>query len=131
MATHPIPNQRQEEDEMLSRLREMLRQGDVAGARAFVQELERERPETAWVRHYARVLAPPLATMREREPSSPHDREYAWLQEHAAAYPGCWLAVLEDQLIAADPDFGVVVRTVRQTPGAERALLYFQPGAAD
>jgi hypothetical protein len=71
------------------------------------------------------------ATMREREPLAAHEREYAWLQEHAAAYPGCWLAVLEDQLIAADPDFGVVVRAVRQTPEAERALLYFQPGAAD
>ena len=131
MATDSIPGQQKEEKAVLAHLQGMLRQGDVTGARALVRQLERQWPEAAWVQHYARVLAPPLATMHQREPSPSHEREYAWLQDHAVAYPGCWLAVLEDRLLAADPDFGAVLSIVRQTEGGERALLYFQPGAAD
>lgn len=115
----------------LATLRDLLRRGDVTGARALVKVLEQRWPDAKWVKHYLHVLAPPVATMRKEEPGPRHDQEYIWLQAHAHAYPGCWLAVRGDQLIAADPSFSVVLTAVRQTPGAETALLHFQPGARE
>ncbi len=118
-------------EEDLKHLRDLLARGDVKKARALLKELEPRWPDSAWVRHYVRVLALPTPSMRagEREPS--HDREHAWLREHGHEYPGCWLAVREDRLLAADPDFGVVLSAIHGTPGGERALLYFQPGTPD
>jgi hypothetical protein len=60
--------------------------------------------------------------------SRPLDRERAWLREHGREYPGCWLALDEDRLIAADPDLEVVLSLANQTPEGQRALLYQQPG---
>lgn len=131
MATRAVPEQRQAEETMLADLQEMLRQGDVPGARDLVTQLLRQWPEAAWVKHYAHVLAPPRARLRQSVPAPSHDREYAWLQKNAASYPGCWLAVLDEQLIAADANFSAVARAVRQMEGAERALLYFQPRTDD
>jgi hypothetical protein len=125
------PDQLGESADDLASLRDLLGRGDVAGARALLGVLEQRWPEAAWVKHYSQVLAPPVATMRPVEPRPSHDREHQWLQEHARHYPGCWLAVLGEQLIAADPSFSVVLRAVRQSPGADQALLFFQPGAAD
>jgi hypothetical protein len=116
-------------NEDLASLRDLLERGDVKKARALVEKLHQRWPDSESVRRYARVLAVPTASMRAGEPTPPHDREYAWLNDHGAEYPGYWLAVLEDRLLAADPDFAVVLGATRGTPGGERALLYFQPGS--
>ncbi|MBI3722273.1 MAG: hypothetical protein HY248_06935 [Fimbriimonas ginsengisoli] len=131
MATLLAPDQSPEPDEDLTCLQDMLRRGDIAAARGFVKQLEQRWPDLPWVQYYARVLAPPRFVARRASTTPSHDEEYAWLAEHAAAYPGCWLAVLGDRLIAADPSLHVVDDVIRQTPGAEHALLFFQPGAAD
>jgi hypothetical protein len=115
----------------LDRLRSMVEHEDVEGARAFVKELEHRWPDSARVRHWARVLAPPVARRVPGSTGRSLDRERAWLREHGHEYPGCWLAVLGDRLIAADPDIGVVIQTIRSTPGAEDALLHLRPGSAD
>jgi len=117
--------------EDLTRLRDLLARGDVKQARALLKELEQRWPDSAWVRHYAQVLARPTASMRAGEQGPSHDREHAWLREHGPEYPGCWIAVLEDRLVAADPDFAVALSAVRGTPDGERALLFFQPGTPD
>jgi hypothetical protein len=118
-------------EEELTRLRDLLARGDVKSARALVKELEQRWPDLAVVRHYARVLARPTPSMRVGEQAPSHDQEHAWLREHGHEYPGCWIAVLEDRLVAAHPDFAVVLSEVRGPPNGERALLYFQPGAPD
>src|SRR5687768_12774189 len=87
----------------LARLREMVEQSDVEGARAFVKELEQRWPDSKKVQHWARVLAPPVARVLRGVRGRPLDKERAWIREHGREYPGCWLAVLGDQLIAADP----------------------------
>lgn len=113
--------------EDLAGLRGLLAQGDVQRARALTEELAQRWPESAWVQHYARVLARPTPLMRSGEHGCSHDWEYAWLREHGPEYPGCWIAVLGDRLIAADPDFAVVLAAARGAPDGERALLFFQP----
>jgi hypothetical protein len=111
----------------LTRLRNMVVDGDINEAREFVKELEKRWPDSDRVQYWARVLAPAKVTVRHGERSRSTDQERTWLLKNAAKYPGCWLAVFGDRLVAVDPDLGVVLDTVRQTPGAESAVLFFQP----
>jgi hypothetical protein len=115
----------------LSRLRDMVERSDVEGARAYVKELEQRWPDSHRVHHWARVLAPPVARRVPGKPGRSFAREHAWLREHRREYPGCWLAVLEDRLLDADPDVGTLLTRLRQTPGGKDALLHFQPRPPD
>ena len=137
MATTPVeraatlPAQPGELDAELARLREMVEQSRVDEARLFVKELVTRWPEDGRVQHWATVLAPPVA--RVAGPASGRDlaRENAWIRAHAHEYPGCWLAIYQDQLIAADPDPGVVIAEAQQVIGPGAAVLWFQPKAWD
>jgi hypothetical protein len=114
-------------DVALERIRHLLEESDVEGARTLSRELDRRWPDDKRVRYWARVLAPPVATVSKGKRLRRLDPEIAWLRAHAGEYPGCWLAVFGDRLIAADPDLAVVMRTVRETPGAQAAVLHFVP----
>src|SRR5436309_847461 len=105
----------------------MVQDGYINEARVFVKELEQRWPESDRVQYWARVLAPAKVTVRHGERSRSTEQERSWLLNHAAEYPGCWLAVFGDELVAADSDLGVVLKTARQTLGAESAVLFFQP----
>jgi hypothetical protein len=113
----------------LQQLRDLLEGERIEAARRFVVELERRWPDAEQVRHYAHVLAPPVARRRPDIPSRSLDREWQWLQEHGHEYPGCWLAIYEDQLVAADPDLQVVLARTREALGEEGAFLFQQPGS--
>jgi hypothetical protein len=117
--------------EDLKRLLALLEDGHVEAARAFVKELEQRWPDAERVQHYAHVLAPPKVRMRSDIPPRSREREWKWLQEHGHEYPGCWLSVYEDRLIAADPDRRVVVASTRKALGEESALLFHQPGSPE
>jgi hypothetical protein len=115
--------------EDLARLCELIANAPIREARAFAKELQQRWPESAEVAHWARVLAPPVARRVRPVGPRPKDREleFGWLREHAGEYPGCWLAVLDDRLLAADPELRVVTEHVRSMPGADQALFHFQP----
>lgn len=127
------PGPKDDSAELLRRLIEL--RDDVSGgrieeARAAVKDLAGRWPDSERVQYWWRVLAPPIAhTLPGPDPRSrPLDRERAWRREHAREHPGCWLAVYEDRLIAADPDLEVVLCLANQTPEGQHALLYQQPG---
>ena len=101
----------------------------IPEARRLVKELEQRWPEAERVRHYARVLEPPKVRMRPDLPARSSEREIKWLEEHGREHPGCWLAIHEDRLIAADPDRRVVVVRAEQALGEETYLLFHQPGS--
>ena len=113
--------------EDLTRLRDLLARGDVKTARALVKELEQRWPDAARVRHYARVLEPPKVRMRPDIPARSSEREWKWLEEHGHEYPGRWLAVYGDRLIAADRDLQAVLARIREAIGEESAFLFHQP----
>jgi uncharacterized protein DUF5678 len=117
-------------DEDMKRLRGFLEREDVEGARAFVKELETKWPDSPRVQHFVRVLAPPVVKMGGPTSRS-MERERAWLRAHPHEYPGCWIALYGDRVVAADPDLGVVLATVRSTPDCEDVLLHRQPGAPE
>jgi hypothetical protein len=105
--------------------------GRVPEARAAVKELQARWPEDERVQYWARVLAPPqfIPTPEAHRNTRPIDREREWLIQHRGEYPGCWVAVYEDRLIAADPDLGVVLAETRRQLGDKDAVLYQQPGS--
>jgi hypothetical protein len=120
------------EDDLQQRLEQIridVERGRVPEARVAVKELEARWPESPRVQYWARVLALPTSrVVTEPDPRSrPRDRERAWLREHAHEYPGCWLAVFEDRLIAADPDLEVVLTEADRTPEGQHSVLYMQP----
>ena len=80
------------------------------------------------MRHYAHVLQPPIVRSRPDIPARSSEREWNWLKEHGHEYPGCWLAIYEDRLIAAGPDLHAVRSEARQALGDRAALLHYQPG---
>jgi hypothetical protein len=112
----------------LQHLRDLLERDRVEEARRFVKELQQHWPESERVRHYAHVLAPPVVRSRPDIPARSSEREWEWLEEHGHEHPGCWLAIYEDRLIAADPDRRVVVAKAREVLGNEGVLLFHQPG---
>jgi hypothetical protein len=95
-------------EEDLAQLHDLLGQADIQRARLFVQQLAARWPESDRVRHLARTLAPPVVTTRKGQPGHSRHREREWLRQNAREYAGCWLALVGDQLIAADADLGRV-----------------------
>jgi hypothetical protein len=124
----------QDEAELEQRLRQLRddisRGGRVPEARVAVKEMEARWPEDPRVQHWARVLAPPrvIPTPEAHKNLRPIDREHEWLRQHRGEYPGCWVAVFEDRLIAADPDLRVVLDEANRTLEGQQAVLYQQPG---
>ena len=96
-------------------LRDLITTSRVPEARVLSKELAAKWPESDTLQHYARVLEPPAV---RRLPSAntgrDYRKDYAWIREHGREYPGCWLAVFEDRLIAADPDLKVVLAAARE-----------------
>src|SRR5689334_8930055 len=92
-------------DQSLAQLRDDVSSGHVTEARVAVQQIAARWPESERVQYWVRVLAPPevVPTSGPDPRSQPRDRERAWLREHGREYPGYWLAVYEDRLIAAGP----------------------------
>ncbi len=114
----------------LQHLRALLEAARVPEARRFVKELEQRWPEAERVRHYAHVLQPPKVRMRPDIPARSSEREWKWLEQHGREYPGCWLAIHEDRLIAADPDRQVVTAQAEQVLGEKTYLIFHQPESA-
>jgi hypothetical protein len=111
----------------LERLRALLEESDVEGARRFVKELAARWPNEERVQHYARVLAPPRTQVIYGKRGRRMDKEFAWLREYGHQYRGQWVALYEDRLVAADPDLQVVRATVQRTPGVRGALIHRIP----
>ena len=113
-------------EEDLARLRSMLPQRDIEGARALVKELEKKWPDSEQVQYFARVLAPPVARSLTTRSGRPMNVEFAWLRAHGREYPGCWLAIYGNGLVAADPSLKRVQEEARRVHPDESVLLFYQ-----
>jgi hypothetical protein len=111
--------------EALDQIRATLSRGDVERARSLAASVERRWPESEGARYFARVLAPPTTRSLPGERFRDLTPENAWLAAHAREYPGCWIAVHGERLIAAYPDLRRV--TASMSPEERDAVLFFQP----
>jgi hypothetical protein len=85
----------------LAALQTLLTRGRVEEARCLVKQLEARWPGSDLVRHFARVLAPPIARVVAGKKGITHDqsrKESAWLREHAheCDFPKLWLLRIFD-----------------------------------
>jgi hypothetical protein len=113
----------------LARLRALVEASRVEEARSLIKQLEIQWPESEEVQHFARVLAPPRARRIAGGPTRSLERENRWIRAHAREYPGCWIAVVGDRFVAADPELARVMEIVEQDNTVVDPLLHFQPGA--
>lgn len=117
----------------VARLQSLLSRGKVEEARRFARELEGRWPDSDLVRRFARVLAPPVARVvpgRKGMSREQTEKESTWLREHAREYPGCWVVLEGDRLIAAHPSLRTVMEEADRRAGKELGSLhYIRPGA--
>ena len=113
-------------EESLERLVALVNSSRVEEARHYVKELVSIWPESDRVQHWDRVLAPPRILGWKPAVGGDISGERAWLKAHAHEYPGCWIAVLGDRLIAVDPDLDRV-RAAAKADGAVDPLFHFSP----
>lgn len=111
----------------LERLRGLLQGNRVREARRKVQELCQRWPDDEQVRHYAKVLAPPVARSRPDLPLRCHREEQRWLSDHAGEHEDNWLAVKGYGLFFKDPDLGVVLEYCKQNGGEDCFLHHCPP----
>lgn len=111
----------------LQQLYRLVEEHRVEDARRLAPELAAKWPDSPEIQHMARVLEPPRILPSRPGPRARRlDQEHEWLRQHAHEYPGCWITVYHDRLIAADPDFRKVEAATRAAIGDEAALLHFQ-----
>lgn len=112
----------------LARLYRLVEEHEVEEARRLAPELAAKWPDSPEVQHMARGLEPPRILPSRPGPRARRlDKEHEWLRQHAREYPGRWLAVYHDRLIAADPSLRNVMAAARATLGDdEAALLHFE-----
>ena len=99
-------------EDLVQRILSLLNAQELLAAQQEAARAAEAHPDHPWLQRANRVLNPSRVT---RVPASGSDRtkEFDWLRRNSEAYRGQWVALLRDDLIAADPDFGVVLNEVR------------------
>jgi len=119
----------------VAKLQALLSRGRVEEARRFARELEARWPGSDLVRRFARVLAPPVARIVEGRKGMSREQtetESTWLREHAREYPGCWVVLDGDRLIAVHPTLRAAIEEADRQVGREvGSLHYIRPGLVD
>jgi len=105
----------------------LVEAGRIEEARLLLNEMEPDPADLPSLRHLQRAIEPPTAVAVATAPRKSLRLEKAWLKAHAHEHPGCWIAVDEDRLIAANKDRAKVVKAVRAVLGNKGALLFYQP----
>jgi hypothetical protein len=114
----------------LAEIRRLLEASEVPAARRIARELPLRWPESRQAAKIAKLLGPSkVRVIRGNPPFPDRIQEFAWLRAHAAQYPGNWLALFADRLLAADPDLQTVLDQLKIDPDGENALLHFQPAS--
>lgn len=111
----------------VDRVKALVEASRVEEARELIRDAEAKWPENSRVRYWASVLAPPrLIGVR---PASGREMatDWGWLKEHADEYRGCWVAVHNGELLAANPKLRVVHEAVLACPDRKEPLVHFIP----
>ena len=110
----------------LLRVRDLLNAEEIEQARALVRMLIDRWPDSEEVRYFSRVLGRARGSVRHGYRVRSLEPERDWLRRHGSNYPGCWIAVKGDKLVAADPRLDRVLRVLSQDGQNADALLHHQ-----
>jgi hypothetical protein len=121
--------------EELARLKELVETSRIDEARALVKQMEARWPGCSErVRRFAKVLALPVARVAPgayRKTPEQVDAENRWMEENRGKYPGNWVVIFGDQVIAVGPDLRAVNEKARAALGDRIGLLLFHPTESD
>ncbi len=101
-----------EAERLVERIQSLLNAQQLLGAQRTAAEAVERYPDHPWLQRANRTLNPRRVSTA---PASGSDRktEFEWLRSHSETYRGQWVALLGTELIAADPDFDVVLSQVQ------------------
>jgi hypothetical protein len=119
-----------EAEEAVAHLVRLIETHHADEAEALAPQYAARWPENRALRHFAYVLGPTRYIEGPKGPSGrDFSRDCAWLKAHARDYPGCYIALREDEVIAIDPD----IKRVTELADAAREndsraiLLHYEP----
>ncbi|MBN1461663.1 MAG: hypothetical protein JXA57_19195 [Armatimonadetes bacterium] len=107
----------------------LVGEGRVREARESLRRALALFPESAHLRQWQELLAPPRVRRVKEARTPSRQREREWLKLHAHEYRGQWVALAGERLLAAGPTFGEVLAQARATGEAARALVHWIPRA--
>jgi hypothetical protein len=101
--------------------------GRVREARESLQHALAVSPQSAGLKEWQKVLAPPMVRRVKGARTPSRQREREWLKLHASEHRGQWVALVGNRLLAAGPAFADVVAEARRKGEAASALVHFVP----
>jgi hypothetical protein len=119
-----------EHESDIAALQSLLTHGKIEQARSLVSELVVRWPDSDLMRRFARVLAPPVARVVEGRKGitrAQSQKESAWLRENAGRYPGCWVILDGDRLLAAHPRLRTAIEEADRQVGRDVGSLHYVP----
>lgn len=123
----PVAETTDNPDSAIERFYELIGKSRINDARALIEKLKAEWPNSERVKHLARVYAPPVVRSVEKKLLRPMKEERAWIRENAHLYPGEWLSVRGNMLIHHHPNLQEVIVHTKNAIGEDKALLHYQP----
>ncbi len=123
-----LPDQVASEEDAVRVVRALVESSRIKEARLRTDEFLRIWPDSKLLQIGRRILAPDVAKVSPSTgPRRSREKENRWLQDNARNYPGEWLLVFEDRLVASGPDLDEVIRKGQETPEGREGVLWFQP----
>ena len=125
LGTYAVQEQADALERDMSFLRQLLESSRVEEARDLIKDLAVRWPNSDRVQHMAKVLAPPVARVIPGPRHRSLEKELAWYKSHGHEHPGCWIATLGEQLLAADPSYLRVNDLLDPIPGSADTVIFF------
>jgi hypothetical protein len=118
------------EEDAVRVVRALVESSRVREAREKTAEFLQIWPDSKPLKTAESVLAPAIArAVPPRKPQRSRALEYQWIRENARNYPGEWLLVFENRLIASSPSFKEVLERGQSIESGADGVLWFQPGS--
>ena len=108
----------------VSRIRERLEQADLKGARKLVAEALEAGAASPHLERLQKLVAPTKVSL---SPIKGVDRsaEVHWLEQHWADYPGQWVAVLGENLVAHAETLDELLADLKAHPTAVPPIIHY------
>jgi hypothetical protein len=117
------------EEEAVRVVRTLVETSRIHEARERIGEFLRIWPDSQQLQYGKRILTPTVAkVVPSIKPNRSRIKENQWIKDHARNYPGEWLLIFEDRLIASGHDLREVIRVGRTSEPEAEGVLWFQPG---
>lgn len=117
------------EEDAVRVVRALVESSRIREARERTDEFLQIWPDSKLLQIGKRILAPSVAkVVPSTKPPRSRTKENEWIKSNARNFPGQWLLVFEDRLIAGGPDLSEVIRQGQTTEDGKEGVLWFQPG---